>query len=200
MKINIFTLAIIAIPVGLISLSFTKPAVAAGLACTDTDGGQDIFTPGSITTTTQYDAQGNLISLGETVADVCMAINPTNGMWVASNTGTHLQEASCTDTTTGSITLTVHQCTNGCSNGACNPVTTPVSTVTSKKVEDHGISSFATENSIIVKGITLYVTPTTVIRFNDGLKSLQANLEVEYKGFKNTDGSVTLTKIELRKI
>lgn len=200
MKINIFTLAILAIPVGLISLSITKPAIAAGLACTDTDSGQDIFTSGSITTTTQYDIQGNLVSIGENVADVCMAINPITGMWVASSTGTHLQEASCTDTTTGSITLTVHQCTNGCSNGACNSLTTPVSTITTKKVEGRGISSFATENSIIVKGISLYTTPETVIRFNDGLISFQANLEVEYKGFKNTDGSVTLTKIELRKI
>lgn len=205
----IFALAAFAIP--LTSIHAT-PVQAAGLACVDSDGGSDLFTSGTVTTTTQYDVSGYLISTGEVVPDVCLNFDSFTGMWVEGTSGTHIEEATCTDTSTGSITLVVHQCANGCNNGACNAVSSvisptptsivaspvaPASTITTKKVEGKGWVSAIDGTSITINGVVFQVTPHTLVNLNHKA-SLIVGQKVEYKGLLNSDGSVTLSKFEIK--
>lgn len=209
--------SIAAIPVVMANSLNANPVKAAALACYDTDG-NNVYTSGSLTTTTQYDASGNLLSIGETVADKCLTlVTTTDGIystsgWVEGTTGTHVEEATCTDSATGSITLTVHECLGGCNNGACaitsEPTTlqvvststkiTAAPTVTSTKVEAKGVISSLFDGGVVVNGNKVFVGPTASIKYNDYLKSIAVGQKVEYKGFKNDDGSITVIKIEIR--
>lgn len=204
------TFSIAAIPMFMSNSLNISPAKAAALACYDNDG-NDIYTSGSLTTTTQYDATGNLLSIGETVNDKCLTLDAAGG-WVEGSTGTHIEEATCTDNVSGSITLTVHECLGGCNNGACAIVSDPtVNTVvsttshitkaptqTTVKVEDKGTITSLFDGGVVINTIKVFVGPTSTIKYNDYLKALASGQKAEYKGFKNDDGSITVTKIEVR--
>lgn len=74
---------------------------------------------------------------------------------------------------------------------------TPVVTNTGKKVELKGIISSVDYSSIVVKGTTVYITPSTVIKLNYQ-PSLEVGQKVQVKGRMNIDGTVTALKIEVR--
>lgn len=189
-------LSIAAIPMFMANSVNISSVKAVALACSDTDG-NDIYTAGTLVTTDQFDANGNLISLGETVLDTCYTIG-ADGRATQGPTGDYLQEGTCTDTTTGSITLTSHKCANGCSLGACNPETVVLPVATTQKVESKGTITSLFENGVIINGIKLYIVPTSTVKYNDYLTSIVTGQKAEYKGFKNEDGSVTVIKIEVR--
>ena len=184
------------------SLSMARPALAAP-ACVDTDGGIVPDVAGSITISAP--------AMPQTLTDTCLnLVVTTNGLyttgqWVPSNTGTHVSEFSCADITTGAYTDTVIACTYGCNLGACNPAPVVVPTVTptpapiastGKKVESKGIINSVNSDSIIVGGSVLRVLPETVVKYNE-VTDFAVGLKVQYKGIRNTDGSVSLTSIEV---
>lgn len=203
-------LSLTAIPMLMANSLNITPVKAVTLACYDTDG-NDIYNSGSLTTTTQYNTSGSLVSIGETVNDKCLTLDAAGG-WVEGTTGTHVEEATCTDGTTGSITLTVHECLGGCDNGACTIISDPtVNTIVSSaswitkaptqttvKAEGKGIISSLFDGGVVINGIKVFVGPTSTIKYNDYLKALASGQKAEYKGFKNDDGSITVTKIEVR--
>lgn len=76
------------------------------------------------------------------------------------------------------------------------PTPTPAPVVSSaSKVEGKGIVTTYTATKAVIGGITLKITPTTIIKSEAG-KFLTVGLTVEYKGVKNADGSITATSIK----
>ncbi len=76
------------------------------------------------------------------------------------------------------------------------PTPTPAPVVSSaSKVEGKGIVTTYTATKAVIGGITLKITPTTIIKSEAG-KFLAVGLKVEYKGVKNADGSITATSIK----
>lgn len=76
------------------------------------------------------------------------------------------------------------------------PTPTPAPVVSSaSKVEGKGIVTTYTATKAVIGGITLKITPTTIIKSEAG-KFLTVGLKVEYKGVKNADGSITATSIK----
>lgn len=78
------------------------------------------------------------------------------------------------------------------------PVVTPAPIVnTGKKVDVKGIISSVSSDSITVNGVIVRITATTKIELNDA-RALKVGQKVNYKGTKNTDGSVTASYIEVK--
>jgi hypothetical protein len=76
------------------------------------------------------------------------------------------------------------------------PIITPAPSVTSKKVESKGVIKFVEGNYVTVNGIVLQILPSTYVKINDNA-TISINHKVAYKGFLNSDGTVSLTKIEV---
>lgn len=66
-----------------------------------------------------------------------------------------------------------------------------------KKVEGKGVITEVGASWIVVKGVTVQIDSQTVIKLNDNT-SLAVGQKAEYKGTKNTDGSVSARKIEVK--
>lgn len=77
------------------------------------------------------------------------------------------------------------------------PTPAPSYTVTTKKAEFKGKITAAGTDSITVGALVVHVTPTTIINFNYQSGFLIGQF-VLGKGFKNSDGSVTATKLEVK--
>ncbi len=79
------------------------------------------------------------------------------------------------------------------------PTPTPTPTVkkTLKKVDKSGVIKEITPLNLLVNKTTVYLTPTTEIKLNY-YPSLSVGLKINYKGYKNVDGSVTATFIEVK--
>ncbi len=75
------------------------------------------------------------------------------------------------------------------------PSTLPV--MTNKKTAGKGTIMAVDVNSITVNKIKVYFTTTTIVKFNY-VTSFAISQRAEYSGYKNADGSVTATKIEVR--
>jgi len=203
---SVLAFSLVAVPVYLSHTVHVPKSLAATLACVDGDGA-NIYTASQVETTTQYDANGNVISIGEIAPDKCLTLSVTqNGgvtssQWISGATGTHVEEATCTDGgATGSITYTVHECLGGCINGACqivsDPSSTPAYTVSTTKVEGKGIVTAVQANSIKVADKVLHIGPETIIKLNYQ-SGFAVGQKAEYKGFLNSDNSVTVSKIEV---
>ncbi|MEK7165794.1 MAG: hypothetical protein AAB874_03235 [Patescibacteria group bacterium] len=80
-----------------------------------------------------------------------------------------------------------------------SPTSTPSPIVqkTLKKVDKVGVIKKITPLYLVVNKTTLYLTPTAVIKLNY-YPSLSVGLKINYKGYKNADGSVTATFIEVK--
>ncbi len=192
---TIAVIAIFALSVLLGYNSVTKTVSAANLACIDSDGGININTFGTVEISSP--------ALPETRNDSCLNLETTitNGettvAWIEGTTGTHVSEFSCVDTTTGSFMNSVHLCAYGCNSGVCNPA--PLSyTVTKVKVEGKGIINNTSNNELVINNLVAHYDNSTIIKLNYQT-SIMVGQKAEYKGFKNSDGSVTLTKIEIIK-
>lgn len=193
--LNKITRTIVVLTIVVLSLFIGKTTVnttsAATLACVDSDNGNFPNVFGVVTTSSP--------ALPEIVNDVCLNADPVlgTGKWNQSVSGTHVQEGTCVNSNTGEFALTVHLCEFGCNNGACNPAPQSYS-VTNVKVEGKGIISKINNNQVVINNITAHYNSATIIKLNYQ-PSLMVDQKVEYKGFKNTDGSITLTKIEINR-
>lgn len=69
----------------------------------------------------------------------------------------------------------------------------PTYTSTGKKVETTGVIAEVSSESIMVKGVVVRITSTAIVK-----GQLVLGKKVEYKGFLNTDGSVSATSVKLK--
>ena len=172
---------------------------AAQLACVDSDNGDNPYVAGSVTISEP--------ALPEVANDSCLTLdvqtidNVTYTKWVEGNTGTHVSEFSCINTSTGEFMDKVHYCANGCNMGACNPelpVSVNKSVNKGEKIEGKGTILAVNDSVLVINKTTFNITPNTNIRYNDSIKKIGVGQSSEYKGDLNLDGTVTLTKIEVR--
>lgn len=76
------------------------------------------------------------------------------------------------------------------------PTVTPSPVSTGKKTEGKGLITVVNSDSIVVNSVVVKFTSSTVVILNYN-STFVVGRKAEYKGFKNTDGSVTATKIEM---
>lgn len=82
--------------------------------------------------------------------------------------------------------------------GVITPTPTPAPVVTGVKVEGKGIISAITSDTITISGKTiLHLASNSIVKLNYNT-ALAVGKKVEYKGYKNTDGSLTIIKIEVK--
>jgi hypothetical protein len=118
---------------------------------------------------------------------------------------------SGTPTTEGTSTITL-SATDGIGNTGTAivtivvtpaPVVTPPPTYTSTGVKVDAKSTIASYNAVTgimtaANGAVLRITPSTKVILNNGAKLSSVGVRVQYKGLKNTDGSVTVSQIEVK--
>jgi hypothetical protein len=174
-------------------------AQAAQLACVDSDNGDNPYVAGNVTISEP--------ALPEVANDSCLTLdvqtidNVTYTKWIKGNTGTHVSEFSCINTSTGEFMDKVHYCANGCNMGACNPelpATVNKSVNKGEKIEGKGTILAVNKSVLVINSISFNITPNTNIKYNDRIKEIGVGQSSEFKGYLNLDGSVTLTKIEVR--
>lgn len=76
------------------------------------------------------------------------------------------------------------------------PTPTPV-VVKGKKVEGKGLVSMVSDDRLTINGMEMIISPTTVVKLNEN-ESIVVGLRAEYKGYMNSDGTVSLSKIEFK--
>lgn len=77
------------------------------------------------------------------------------------------------------------------------PTSVPTVVSTGKKAEGKGLITIVNSDSIVVNSVVVKFSSLTEIKLNYN-PTFMVGRKAEYKGFKNTDGSVTATKIEMR--
>jgi hypothetical protein len=77
------------------------------------------------------------------------------------------------------------------------PVVTPVIVSTGKSAEGNGKVTAFTQNTVTIGTTLVRITQTTVVRLNNN-KPIAIGNSFEYKGVKNTDGSVTASTLKIQ--